>query len=133
MQSNHDNTQGKLHELAWHLQIEYSLRGNENQMTGSVAGKLIQAIKDLGVPPTILQRIQASLEKAAWNIKNYNNQAGLALPLYLRLFTQIRQHSHEGWGYFLIERIVNHSLISTGEAYHSIELFLYRERSNQRD
>ena len=54
-------------------------------------------------------------------------------PLLMRLFTQAGQNSREGWGYFLIERIVPHPLVPGGESHHSIELFLYREGSGNRD
>ena len=95
MQSKNDKPHSNLHGPAWHLQIEFLLPGCENQMTELVLGSLIQAVQDLGVPPVILQRIKASLTKATWNTKRYTDEAGLALPLYLRLFTQVGQPSHE--------------------------------------
>ena len=132
MQTKNDQTQGNLHGPAWHLQSEFSLPGkpeSDDQDTDLAVRSLMQAVQDLGVPSVILERIKGSLEKATSNIRRFNLQEGSDQPLIMRLFTQAGQHSREGWGYFLIERMAPHSIVPSGEPRHSIELFLYREGS----
>lgn len=132
---------------AWQTLIEVYLAGQPgvDQLAWNyVAG----VVRSFNLAPADLERLQTTIVetmlKAIEPSPNYRSD--LPVPIRLRASYKIlteptsaqkdvsglianmpAQESLRGWGFFLIERVVDNSQTPLENSTHSIELFLYRE------
>ena len=113
---------------------------------------MLQALK---LSPTDLERLKTAVAEATLNAIEHGNRYQPDLPVTIRVLASAKaitvsitdqgkgpipdphspdlaakvagQEAPRGWGFFLIEKMVDEFRITAGEAHHTIELFLYLE------
>ena len=130
---------------------------DENMASQSTTGLLFQVTQGLGMPVEFLKSIERSLMGFVREAMSHFNQDRLDSLVYIRLFcqrktieeiysvrtsgqlnlepaeepTQKNRHydakKNGGWGYFLVERRGDLTPGSAVNAYHLIDVYLYKE------
>ncbi len=95
-------------------------------------GPVMEAMRELNLPASCLERLQQSVTEAIWNAIQRRNKPDPDEEVFVRVLvpnTETRQTERQspgGWGCFLIERTAH----TSGDLVHRvIELFVYREGS----
>ena len=142
---------------AWRTLADFSLpseQGNERIAMQLVA----EAVKQLNLPPDRLERLKTAVAEATMNATEHGNRFHPDLPVTIKVMAsesvmtvQITDYGENGpikkaekpdieakmeggqtlrgWGFFLIEKMVDEMQVSSGDANHTIQLFLYLEGS----
>ncbi len=160
MQTSFETQKSRPIDLLWYLLAEYSLSEfMSDKETGNVlmAGSLLQTIRDLGIPPECLNRIERTLIDFVKQTTVRLQQGKRGLPIVIRLFygkkvitsgnkaqtasdPQAKQtieptqmihpadtNIFSGWGFFIIERTRDITAGSAVDSPKFIDLFLYKE------
>jgi hypothetical protein len=157
MQSVDNNNSINWQYAEWQLINEFTLFGeveNVDREVERASTLVLESMRGLGFPRSYLGRIKVTLEDIARKAIKRNAQIGSVIPLYICLYIQKRgrdeargsevrakennacqeeepvldiPESGGGWGYFLTERLVDRSSLSSDNWHYSIEIFLYVE------
>lgn len=134
-----NNQKFKYDESAWHLIAEYSLsdfRITEGAAGELTAGSFFQMIRELGLPPECIKRVEGTIKEATQGAKDDFYLGRPTLTVNICLFCQKDRmeavlHSgnkkKEGWGYYVIERGGDLPGASRDRCPRAIELYLYHE------
>lgn len=117
--------------------------------------KVTEAVRELRLPAAHLERLKTAVAEATLNAIEHGNRSRPDLPVLIRV--QVSQKALRvcvtdqgsglsaepatpdlaakltgrqplrGWGFFLIEKTMDHLRLSGDDAHHTIELFLYLE------
>jgi serine/threonine-protein kinase RsbW len=142
---------------AWRTLADFSLvsePGNEK-----IAMHLVEeAVRQLNLPPDRLERLKTAVAEATMNATEHGNGFRSDLPVTIQVMAsenimsvqitdygengpiefgekpeiEAKLNGHQsmrGWGFFLIEKMVDEVQIKNGDANHTIQLFLYLEGS----
>jgi serine/threonine-protein kinase RsbW len=139
----------------WQTLSEFTLPGEPGN-DRVAAEKVAEAIRQLPMSPTRLERLKTAVGEAALNALEHGSHFQHELPVAIRVRAsaeaikvditdfvadQIPDHtappdleaklrgeqSPRGWGFFLIEHMVDAVQITNQPRQHTIELFLYLE------
>ncbi|MGE5221970.1 MAG: hypothetical protein ACM3PY_06010 [Omnitrophica WOR_2 bacterium] len=159
MQIAHVTQDTKTNNPQWYFLAEFLLGdGLGDAATGELADRLLfQLLRDLGIPPECLKKIEATMTGFTREAIGQSSQGSYPSLVHLRLFCQrkiienfylantssrpdVKQplevardsygsetKSNGGWGYFLVERGGDFRGASAERPHHSIDLYLYRE------
>jgi anti-sigma regulatory factor (Ser/Thr protein kinase) len=124
--------------------------------------KVTEAVQALTLPAMRLERLRTAVAEATLNAIEHGNRYRPDLPVVIRVLVSEKtllvrvtdqgggdpivkpekpnlgaklagQQSLRGWGFFLIEKTMDDTRITSDEAHHTIELFLYLEGSKYDD
>jgi serine/threonine-protein kinase RsbW len=142
---------------SWRTLADFSLpseKGNER-----TAVRLVEeAVKPLNLPPDRLERLKTAVAEATMNATEHGNGFQSDLPVTIQVMASENimsieitdygengpiqlgekpeieaklngQQTMRGWGFFLIEKMVDEMQIRNGDTNHTIQLFLYLEGS----
>ena len=139
---------------SWQTLSEFSLPSQAG--SDRLARDLVAlALQSLNLPPSVLERLKTAVAEATLNAIEHGNRYRPDLPVSVRVQLSEKavtvqvidqgtnpistsetpditakvsgQEPPRGWGFFLIERMVDDIQISSDSAHHTIELFLYLE------
>jgi hypothetical protein len=139
MQIENDNQKVRYDNPTWRLIADCSL--GEATSDGKGAAELnirllFQAMRELGVPPECLNRIEGTITEITRVRGEIESPHLTGSPVNIYLFCDKRttdnvHHSEErmkgGWGYYVIERGSDFPGTSCQEHHRVIELYLYKE------
>jgi anti-sigma regulatory factor (Ser/Thr protein kinase) len=141
-------------EPAWQTLAEFSLpsRPGSDRLAWEQAAA---ALRPLNLSPTDLERLKTAVAEATLNALEHGNRYQPDLPVAIRILASAKavtisitdqgrepipdphppnlaakiagQQPRRGWGFFLIEKLVDDYRVSSDETHHTIELFLYLE------
>jgi anti-sigma regulatory factor (Ser/Thr protein kinase) len=146
---------------AWQTLAEFTLP-SELSSEYLALQKVIEAVKDLTLSPTRLERLKTAVAEATLNAIEHGNRGRYDLPVVIRVLVAgqtllvrvtdqgqggsivkpeapnlaaklVGRQPLRGWGFFLIEKLMDEYRITTNEAHHTIELFLYLEGGKNDD
>ncbi len=159
MSQNEASAQTNLPESEWNTLAEFrlpSVEGNERR----AVELLVEAVARLNIPPDRLERLKTAVAEATMNATEHGNRYRPDLPVSIRVMVsghgmavQITDfgeggpidrperpdieaklsgaQSTRGWGFFLIEKMVDEVRINEDDAHHTILLYLYLEGNNE--
>lgn len=137
-------------EPVWQTLAEFALPSqpdSDRQARAQVA----EAVRPLSLPAVHLERLKTAVAEATLNAAEHGNRYQSALPVVIRVLVSEKslpvrvadqgsypippnlaaklagQQAPRGWGFFLIEKMVDDLHMMGDEAHHTIELFLYFE------
>ena len=143
----------------WRILAEFTLdgaTGNESQTMDRVA----RAVQDLNLLPRRAEQLKMAVKEAALNAIDRRVQHGSECAVLIRLLVskktapghipndasgslkpipappEAKRVGHQlpgGWGFFLVERRVDHTHLTGKETQHVIETFLYLEGEPSED
>jgi serine/threonine-protein kinase RsbW len=141
------------HNSAWKTLAEFSLpsQPGRDQLAQEQAAATVQ---ELNLSPATLERLKSAVAEATLNAIEHSHHYQPDLPIFIRVlileqassvdeFGQkdestlnvqtlelmaktSEQPARRGWGFFLIHKL-GEELTNQGEAYYTLELFLYQE------
>ena len=114
----------------WQTLTEANLPNQPN--TPQLAREYVAAaVQPLKLAAADLERLTTAVDAAVQNAVEQGKYHRPNLPVTVRVRVSDRavaeQERAQGWGFFLIERLVNDSQFTGEERHHGIELFLYLE------
>lgn len=159
MSQNEASAQTNLPESEWRTLAEFrlpSVEGNERKAVELLA----DAVERLNIPADRLERLKTAVAEATMNATEHGNRYRPDLPVSIRVMVsgqsmavQITDYgeggpmerpdqpdieaklsgaqSTRGWGFFLIEKMVDEVKINEDHAHHTILLYLYLEGNNE--
>lgn len=139
MQTASGNLKFQNEDSTWHLLAEYSIGADDHDINPGAKpsiGSLIDIMRKLGLPPKTLHQIEGTITRISNEAQSHVYLGRPILPVCICLFCQRKTinhlhyketHMNEGWGYYLIERVVELSPDSFMGYCRVIELYLYRE------
>lgn len=159
MSQNEASAQTNLPESEWRTLAEFrlpSVEGNERKAVELLA----KAVERLNIPADRLERLKTAVAEATMNATEHGNRYRPDLPVSIRVMVsgqsmavQITDYgeggpmehpdrpdieaklsgaqSTRGWGFFLIEKMVDEVKINEDHAHHTILLYLYLEGNNE--
>ena len=141
-------------EPTWQTLTEFNLLsqpGSDRQARDGVTA----ALQALSLSAADLERLKTAVAEATLNAIEHGNRYQPDLPVTIRILASAKaitisitdqgsvpipdphspdlaakvagQQTPRGWGFFLIEKMVDDFRITAGEGRHTIELFLYLE------
>lgn len=140
------NTRSSL-PSAWQNLAEINLSGQPGA-DRLARNYVASAVRPLNLSPADLERLKTAITEAVLKAIEHGHHYRFNLPVSIRLRVSYRalagqvtdrgntpdltakvsvHESSRGWGFFLIERIVDDTQTADEDMHHSIELFLYRE------
>jgi anti-sigma regulatory factor (Ser/Thr protein kinase) len=115
---------------------------NDHQATAQIA----EIVRPLNLPATHLERLKTAVTEAVLNVMAPSRRYQANRPVLVRVLVSEKslpvdqsrtpapggaklagQQSPRGWGFFLIEKMMDELPVTDGQAHHTIELFLYLE------
>lgn len=139
MQTASGNLKFQNGDSTWHLLAECSIGVDDFGKNPGVKlsiGSLIDTMRKLGLPPKTLHQIEGTITRIANEALSHIYLGRPILPVYIRLFCERKTidqiplteaHMNGGWGYYLIERVVELSPDYFKGYRRVIELYLYSE------
>jgi anti-sigma regulatory factor (Ser/Thr protein kinase) len=141
-------------EPAWQTLAEFSLPSQPGSDRLAWTG-VATALQRLNLSPTDLDRLKTAVAEATLNAIEHGNQYQADLPVAVRILASDQaitihitdqgggpipapespdlaakvagQQSRRGWGFFLIQKMVDDVRITSDGGHHTSELFLYLE------
>lgn len=145
-----ESQMGESMNVSWQTLTEFSLSsepGNEKIAMARVASLL----EPLNIADTLLERIKTAVAEATMNALEHGNRYQPDIPVNIRVETASNKlriqvedqgrgpkrltpetpdleaklaglQSPRGWGLFLIEKMVDELIVTTGKDYHRLEL-----------
>ena len=142
-------------EHSWQILVEFKLPsspGNEREAAERVA----EAVACLNLPPARLERLKTAVAEAAMNAAEHGNQNQPQLPVSICVMADDTamtvkisdcraggefsippdpdieakmqgEQTTRGWGFFLIQKLVDEVRVSSEPTGNTIQLFLYLE------
>jgi anti-sigma regulatory factor (Ser/Thr protein kinase) len=142
---------------AWQTLAEFSLPSQPGS-DRMAREQITTALRTLNLSPADLERLKTAVAEATLNAIEHGNRFRPDRPVAIRILASVKtvtvsitdqghgpipepqspdlaakvagQQSPRGWGFFLIEKMVDDFRISGDETHHTIELFLYLEGGN---
>ncbi len=154
-------TDGKAEGLGWRTITAFVLpgtRGSEHEAMERVA----EAVRELRLPVARLEQLKTAVAEAVLNAVEHGSHIQPTLSVQIRVSVPdargvggVRLTDHgrgampasqapnrrvsfegrqtgRGWGFFLIEKIVDRARVASDETCHTIELILYQEGDQRR-
>lgn len=161
MQSNHTRSTSTPAQSAWQTLAEFTLPSELNSERLALE-QVSEAVQGLNLPLAHLIRLKTAVAEATLNAIEHGNRSQPDVPVVIRVLVSgqtllVRvtdqgqggaiikptapnlaakldgRQSLRGWGFFLIEKLMDELRISGDEAHHTIELFLYLEGGQDGD
>lgn len=133
----HKNTApsaGVAHDRTWHTLAELTLPGEPGDERRAME-HVVEAVRELSLPPACLERLQAAIAEAVLNAMRRGNTPRPAASVSIRVLRSgagvASQQPAQGWGFFLVARIADRAKGADDGARHIVELFLYSEHDKQ--
>lgn len=127
----------------WHTLAEFALR-NQPDSEQLARSTMAEVVASLRLSTAHLERLKTAVARATGNALEHGRRNQTDLPIVIRVQVSEKalhgssepstkfsgQQTSRGWGFFLIEKMMNDRRTSADEAHHTIELFLYLEGEN---
>jgi serine/threonine-protein kinase RsbW len=143
----------------WCILADFSLpsiAGNERD----AMRRVVEAVEPLNLPVDRLDRLKTAVAEATMNATEHGNRYRKELPVTIRVMATERVmsvsvtdygeggalsppvspdieakmeglQSLRGWGFFIIEKMVDEVQVESDQAHHTIQLYLYLEGNHK--